>query len=218
MDPRSPPHRGAKATTATLALAPQQGLLLAPRAARIRPLKLTQRVYPDQDRPPAPLRLPLREWKPWLDSLRPNLESFEKKWLLRSTKRLATRPEERDLDLKTASEAQADRSREFRGLLEGLDKNELLRLHPAPTSPATEGEPTVKDIEANMDHYLRREEAHRASLPRPGDGAHYVRGNPPFWRQPWPSNWKVPKPWEFAKLYDQAEMQSQLKTSRSNRI
>ena len=62
-----------------------------------------------------------------------------------------------------------------------------------------------------MAAYVRREEEHRAGFPRTGDGAHYLRGDPPFWRQPWPENWRVAKPWEFARLYDQNEMRTLLK-------
>ena len=103
---------------------------------------------------------------------------------------------------------QEESSRNMRELLEGLDKDEMLRRHPEGGGRDVSN---LRGIERNMRSVVLREEEHRNTLPKPGDGAHYLKGDPPFWRQPWPPNWQVPKPWEFAENYDQKEMQQILK-------
>ena len=103
---------------------------------------------------------------------------------------------------------QEESSRNMRELLEGLDKDEMIRRHPEGTGRETSN---LRSIKRNMKEVLLREEEHRCTIPKPGDGAHYLKGDPPFWRQPWPANWQVPKPWEFAENYDQKEMQQILK-------
>ena len=58
---------------------------------------------------------------------------------------------------------------------------------------------------------MRDEERHRSQNPRVGEGYYYLQGRTPFWREPWPSNWKVTTPWKFGTQHDHRELQHQLK-------
>ena len=108
-------------------------------------------------------------------------------------------------------------SRRWRGLMCGLEPDEN-RLKSAGNTPAQRSDvpqkadiPTLKEVENDMRNVLALEEEHRLSLPRPGDGLHYLNGSPPFWRRPWPENWRVHKPWEFARVHNHQELTQRLK-------
>ena len=108
-------------------------------------------------------------------------------------------------------------SRHWRGLLCGLEPEESSsRSQPTATAPSSAGPaastiPSLKEIEADMRNILALEETHRAAFPRPGEGVHYLAGSPPFWRRPWPANWRVHRPWEFTRVYDHQELTQRLK-------
>ena len=99
------------------------------------------------------------------------------------------------------------RAQRVRNLMADMAPEEISRTFPA----KEEGpESAAASLDA-FERYAEAEERHWMTVPRPGQGYHYLLGDTPFWREPWPSNWQVCKPWEFENRYNQIEMQQRLK-------
>ena len=91
------------------------------------------------------------------------------------------------------SEAAA-KSRRHRGLVSGLNKTLIAKQFPKRKKYE---DMDLETIESNIRQIMDDEDRHRASNPRAGAGYYYLQGHTPFWREPWPRNWKVTTPWEF---------------------
>ena len=99
-------------------------------------------------------------------------------------------------------------SQRHRALIAGEDRTAVAERY----RPRKAGLPNgAEEAEKDMITCLQKEDEHRAGLPRVGEGFHYLEGDTPFWREPWPDNWRVVKPWEFTQRYDQRDMQQQIK-------
>ena len=107
-----------------------------------------------------------------------------------------------------AAGLEVTKSRRRRGLISGLDKEVIAKQFPK----NKQFEDTdLEAIEQNMDRVIQEEERHLSRNPRAGEGCYYLQGHTPFWREPWPSNWKVAVPWEYAMQHDHHELQQQFK-------
>ena len=99
------------------------------------------------------------------------------------------------------------RADRVRNLMADMAPEEIARAFPAKEDVQQTGRPS----QDAQDRYAEAEERHWNTVPRPGQGYHYLLGDTPFWREPWPLNWQVCKPWEFEDRYNQMEMQQRLK-------
>ena len=106
------------------------------------------------------------------------------------------------------SSAAEDVSRRMRSIISGATKEEVSKSYPATNEPSMLED--LATIESKLEEYLEEEEKLKASNPEPGQGFYYLQGDPPFWRRPWPAEWRVPAPWEFDKLYNHRDLQKQL--------
>ena len=111
-------------------------------------------------------------------------------------------------DLQQRAEDAVATSQRHRELIAGRNKAAVAARYKASHDRPLTG---AEEAEKDMLSCLTREDEHRAGLPRTGEGFHYLAGETPFWRQPWPRNWKVVKPWEFSTQYDHKDMLQLLK-------
>ena len=103
-----------------------------------------------------------------------------------------------------------EKARRERSLISGASMAEVTRKFPAVTQ-SSELEDFLT-IESKLDQYIAREDDYRARNPEPGQGFHYLQGDVPFWRKPWPPNWRVRCPWDFTRFHNHQDLQKLLKT------
>ena len=104
-------------------------------------------------------------------------------------------------------------SQSLRKLIFGREHNEFqARNHCKPLPPPRVAGAYLLSIEKEMWRWVIMEDHHRELYPpsHNGEGLHYLRGQPPFWRQPWPSRWRVVKPWDFSMHYNHHDMRQLL--------
>ena len=102
-----------------------------------------------------------------------------------------------------------EKARREKSLISGASMAETTRKFPA-AARSSEME-DFHTIESKLDYYLVKEEDYRLQDPEPGQGFHYLQGEVPFWRKPWPANWRVRQPWEFARYHNHHDLQKLLK-------
>ena len=122
--------------------------------------------------------------------------------------RMTKQQDDAHRDLQRRAEDAVATSQRHRELIAGRNKAAVAARYKTESSRPMTG---AEEAEKDMLSCLTREDEHRAGLPRTGEGFHYLLGETPFWRQPWPRNWKVVKPWEFSAHYDHKDMLQLLK-------
>ena len=165
-------------------------------------------------RPSTSQQGPSTEEEPDVQSLRDTLARLKAELAdkEREIKRMSQIPSDynrRSTNNSSDSLSPRERARRERSLISGASMAEASRKFPA--TPLSSDLEDFATIESKLDSYLIQEEEYRLQGPEPGQGFHYLQGEVPFWRKPWPPGWRVRCPWDFSRFHNHHDLQKLLK-------